>query len=67
LEDVREEEGSASPYSPQVVTPVAYQGTIIDVTSLLQQMELKRQEEREQHERTLQVYMQQQIQQIQQH
>jgi len=66
LEDVREGEGSTSPYSPQVVTPVAHQGTIIDVTSLLQQMELKRQEDREQQERAFQMFMQQQMQQIQQ-
>jgi len=65
LEDVREGEGSTSPYSPQVVTPVAHQGTIIDVTSLLQQMELKRQEDREQQERAFQMFMQQQMKQIQ--
>jgi len=45
---------------------VAHQGTIIDVTSLLQQMELKRQEDREQQERAFQIFMQQQMQQIQQ-
>jgi len=48
LEDVKEGEGSASPYSPEVVNPVAHKGTIIDVTSLLQQMELKRQKDKEQ-------------------
>jgi len=51
LEDAREGKSLASPYSPQVVNPMAHQGTIIDVTSLLQQMELKRQEDREQQER----------------
>jgi len=55
LEDAREREGLTSAYSPQVVTLVAYQGTIIDVTSLLQQMELKRQEDREQQERAFQM------------
>ena len=66
LEDAREGEGSASPYSPQVVNPMAHQGTIIDVTSILQQMEHKRHEDREHQERAFQMYMQQQMQQIQQ-
>jgi len=66
LEDEREGEGLASLYSPQAVTPVAHQGTIIDVIILLQQMELKRQEDREQQKKAFQMYMQQQMQQIQQ-
>jgi len=52
-----------------MVTPIANQGALVDIGKILQEMELKRQEDREQKERTLQVYMkqmQQQIQQIQQ-
>ena len=48
---------------------MANQGALVDIGKILQEMEHKRQEDREQ-ERTLQVYkkqMQQQIQQIQQH
>ena len=52
-----------------MVTPMANQGALVDIGKILQEMEVKRQEDREQQERTLQVYkkkMQQQIQQIQQ-
>jgi len=48
---------------------MANQGALVDIGKILQEMEVKRQEDREQQERTLQVYkkkMQQQIQQIQQ-
>ena len=52
-----------------MVTPMANQGALVDIGKILQEMDLQRQEYREQQERTLQVYMkqmQQQIQQIQQ-
>ena len=52
-----------------MVTPIANQGALVDIGKILQEMELKREKDREQQERTLQVYMnqmQQQIQQIQQ-
>jgi len=38
---------------------MATQGALVDLGKILQEMELKRQEDREQQERTLQVYMQQ--------
>ena len=49
-----------------MVTPMANQGALVDIAKILQEIELKRQEDREQQERTLQVYMQQMQQQIQQ-
>jgi len=45
---------------------MANQGVLVDIGKILQEMELKRQEDRGQQERTLQVYMQQMQQQIQQ-
>jgi len=48
-----------------MVTPMANQGVLVDIGKILQEMELKRQEDKEQQERTLQVYMQQMQQQLQ--
>ena len=49
-----------------MVTLKANQGALVDIGKILQEVELKRQQDREQQERTLQVYMQQMQQQIQQ-
>ena len=42
-----------------MVTPIANQGALVDIGKILQEMELKREKDREQQERTLQVYMKQ--------
>jgi len=47
-----------------MVTPMANQGALVDIGKTLQEVELKRQKDREQQERTLQVYMNQMQQQI---
>ena len=49
-----------------MMTPMANQGALVNIGKILQEVELKRQEDREQQERTLQVYMKQMQQQIQQ-
>ena len=59
FEDVREEEDSASPYSPLIVTLVATQGALVDLGNILQQIELNRREDKAHGERLLQEHMQQ--------